>query len=39
MKKLFALAILALGLSVGTIASVNYASAKTWQEEAFSPKN
>ena len=39
MKNLIALAILALGLSAGFVASTSAASAKTWQEEAFSPKN
>ena len=38
MKTLIALTILALGLSFGIAASVNLASAKTWQEEAFEPK-
>ena len=39
MKNLIALAILALGLATGMVASVNTTSAATWQEEAFSPKN
>ena len=38
MKNLIALAILALGLTVGTIASVNTASAASWQQNAFEPK-
>ena len=39
MKNLIALTLLALSLTTGTIASVNTASAATWQEETFSPKN
>jgi len=39
MKNLLALAILALGLSAGLIGTINSASALTWQEEAFTPKN
>jgi len=38
MKNLLALAIIALGLSVGFVGSINGASAKTWQEDAFEPK-
>ena len=38
MKNLTALAILALGLAVGTIATINTASAKTVAELAFEPK-
>lgn len=38
MKSLIALAILALGLSAGLVASVNSASAKTFAETVFEPK-
>ena len=38
MKTLFTIAILALGLAISTVASVNTASAKSWQDEAFTPK-
>ena len=39
MKSLIALAILALGLSAGLVGTTTSASAATWQEIAFSPKN
>ena len=38
MKTLFALTILALSLATGMAASSTTAVAKSWQEEAFTPK-
>jgi len=38
MKNLIALTILALGLSAGIVGSIAPASAKSWQQEAFTPK-
>ena len=38
MKNFIALAILALSLSVGTIASINTADAKSFRDTVFEPK-